>query len=146
MRRQKQLVRIRLESRQEDEQTIHEYEGEWIIKGRSSYLLYEESDEGGQSVKTTIRIGPNELSIVRRGAVVSEQRYVEGLRQAGEYSTKGLRFRLETETEHLSVTGAPAGEGPRLQLPLDIAWSYTLWMDEQHIGRFELRLYIQEVD
>lgn len=146
MARQKQLVRVRLESRQEDERTVHEYDGEWVIKERSGYLLYEEHDEGGHPVKTTIRVRPDELSIVRRGAVVSEQRYIKGLRQAGEYSTKGLRFRLETVTDLLTITSAKAADSGLLPLPLDISWSYTLWMDEQHIGRFELRLYIEEAD
>ncbi|MBJ6360677.1 DUF1934 domain-containing protein [Paenibacillus sp. GCM10012307] len=146
MNKKKRKVRIRLESRQEDEVTVHDYEGEWIPKPRSAYVLYEEREEGQDPVRTTVRIGRGELTISRRGHIRSEQRFIEGLRQPGAYSTPGIQFKLETVTEQLTVLQGDHGEQGAPELPLDIAWSYTLWMNGQHIGRFQLRLQIQEVD
>ncbi|WP_028560251.1 DUF1934 domain-containing protein [Paenibacillus pinihumi] len=146
MKSNKRKVRIRLESRQEDEVTVHEYEGEWIPKFRSAYVLYEEREEGQDPVRTTVRIGKGELVISRRGHIRSEQRFVEGLRQPGEYSTPDIQFHLETVTEQLTLLQGDSGQQGAPELPADVAWSYTLWMNGQHIGRFQLRLQIQEVD
>ncbi|GGG25151.1 DUF1934 domain-containing protein [Paenibacillus abyssi] len=151
MRSAKRKVHITLESRQEDEVTMHEYVGEWVQKHRSVFLLYEESEEDGQ-VRTTVRWNEEELKITRRGDVETEQTFAPGVRRPGVYRTANVAFAMETVTDGLSFyADAPgsdsdaAGDGVPFDLPLTIEWGYTLWMNEQHIGRFQIRLKIEEV-
>ncbi|XEC94870.1 DUF1934 domain-containing protein [Paenibacillus tarimensis] len=151
----KRKVRIALESRQEDEVTEHEYIGEWVNKNKSVYLQYEEDSEGeAERTRTTVRWNGEELKIMRRGTVQTEQTFALGKRRSGEYGTRDVRFAMETVTHSLTFSGergssaeqASGGEEAAFRLPVTVDWSYTLWMDHQHIGRFQIRLRIQEVE
>ncbi|MBD2845592.1 DUF1934 domain-containing protein [Paenibacillus sp. IB182496] len=145
----KRKVRIALESRQEDEVTRHAYAGEWVLRGRSAFLHYEEEEDGGR-VRTVMRWGEDEIKITRRGDVETEQTFVPNARRGGSYRMGGLSFPMETVTDAIAFRDPQAqGEGARrdsMALPLTIEWSYSLWMEDQQIGRFEIRLDIWEDD
>ncbi|RXZ79999.1 DUF1934 domain-containing protein [Paenibacillaceae bacterium] len=139
MRSDRRKVRITLESVQDSEVTVHHYEGFLIKKERYVYLQYDETEAGAATVNTTVRWNRQELKIIRRGDVDSEQTFIPGLRQKGEYRTPEMRFALETVTDELIIEGDSIDN-----MPLLIQWSYTLWMESQHVGRFQIRLQVQE--
>ncbi|WP_028609479.1 DUF1934 domain-containing protein [Paenibacillus harenae] len=143
-------VRVTLESMQDGSPHIHTYEGEWFRKELSVFVRYvepaaENGPETGE-VRTLVRYRPDELSIVRRGAVDSEQLFVPGLRRAGYYRSKAASFPLETDTLLLQLRqpqGESADELPAT-LPFTVEWQYDMHVGDQMSGRFHIRLHIQE--
>ncbi len=115
------------------------HKGEFIAKGKSRYIRYEERDELHGAVRTLIRWSGDEISLTRRGGVESEQTFAAGSKRGGSYASGHLAFRMTVETEALSAEGAAGG-----LLPLTLAWTYRLRIEDQLSGRFQLRLHIQE--
>jgi uncharacterized beta-barrel protein YwiB (DUF1934 family) len=147
-------VRIRLESIQDGSVQEHVYEGEWFRKAKSVFIRYiepaDESNPQAGEVRTLLRYRPNELSIVRRGAIESEQLFTPGRRQIGFYYTPLMRFALETDTLKLELlAGSEAAasgleEGLPTVLPISLECEYDMLVSDQMSGRFHIRLYIQE--
>ncbi|SDS71339.1 Uncharacterized beta-barrel protein YwiB, DUF1934 family [Paenibacillaceae bacterium GAS479] len=136
-------ITVTVNSTQDGQQApVAMYTGELIPKGRTLYIRYEEQDELHGSVRTMIRWSGEELTLTRRGGVESDQTFAAGQARGGRYSSAHLSFPLVTETEDLSVTMA-SDEG---LLPLTLAWTYRLRMEDEISGRFQLRLTIQEAN
>ncbi len=147
-------VKIRLESLQDGNVQEHLYNGEWFRKSKSLFIRYIEpadpaNPQAGE-VRTLLRYRPNELSIVRRGVIESEQLFTPGRRQRGFYYTPLMRFALETDTLKLDlVPGSAAAEagvedGLPTLLPFSLEWEYDMLVSDQMSGRFNIRLYLQE--
>ncbi|MOA06070.1 hypothetical protein D3C78_1256910 [compost metagenome] len=142
-------VRIALESVQDGDTIVHSYEGEWFRKERSIYVRYSElavpGDPESGEVRTLVRYRPGELSIVRRGAIESEQLFMPGLRRDGYYRSPLTTFPLETEATQLELHAAEedAGDGLPSRLPFTLEWQYVLHVSDQMSGRFHIRLHIQ---
>ena len=134
-----------MESRQDDEVSVHTYTGDWAVRNRAAFLLYEEVEDD-RKLRTTVRWDEElrELKITRRGDVETEHHFVQGARRRGEYRLTGSRLLMETETDHLAMA-TDAGAQSALELPMTIEWKYRLWMSEEPVGYFQLRLHIQEV-
>ncbi|MGU3473610.1 DUF1934 domain-containing protein [Paenibacillus sp. D51F] len=115
------------------------HKGEFFAKGKSRYIRYEERDELHGAVRTLIRWSGDEIRLTRRGGVESEQTFAAGSNREGSYASGHLAFRMTVETEALSAEGAAGG-----LLPLTLAWTYRLRIEDQLSGRFQLRLHIQE--
>ncbi|WP_337102251.1 DUF1934 domain-containing protein [Paenibacillus sp. YIM B09110] len=146
-------VRISLTSTQDGSSFNHSYAGEWFRKERSIYIRYTEAADndnpGAGEVRTLIRYRPEELSIVRRGVVESEQLFTAGQRRIGRYRSAAIAFELETDTSKLGLTGAGGAanvdeHGLPTGLPFTLEWAYEMRVNEQSSGRFDIRLYIQE--
>ncbi len=95
------LSEIRNEKDLDKEQIEVRTKGEFILKGKTSYIRYEEEHELG-SVKTTVKIAENEVVVMRTGAVVMKQRFIKGMVTATEYTTPYGRLQLATNTHSLS--------------------------------------------
>ncbi|MFS0724739.1 DUF1934 domain-containing protein [Paenibacillus sp. 1P07SE] len=143
MQSAKTKVKMTLESRHDDELSVHTYSGDWAVRNRSAFLIYEELEEG-RRLRTTVRWddGLRELKITRRGDVETEHHYVQGARRRGEYRITGARLEMETETDYLAL--APDSESAH-ELPVTIEWKYRLWMSGEPVGYFQLKMHIQEV-
>jgi uncharacterized beta-barrel protein YwiB (DUF1934 family) len=144
-------VRINLESVQDGSSSTHSYEGEWFRKERSIFIRYSElateGDPSAGEVRTLVRFRPDELSIVRRGVIESEQLFTPGQRRSGHYRSRMTSFPLETETLQLSLQTADshsAAEQLPSKLPFTLEWQYELHVSDQMSGRFHIRLHIQE--
>ncbi|WP_141503580.1 DUF1934 domain-containing protein [Paenibacillus luteus] len=147
-------VRITLESVQDGSSHLHTYEGEWFRKEKSIFIRYSEpaveGDPSAGEVRTLLKYRIDELSIVRRGVIESEQLFVQGLRRTGRYHSSMTSFELETDTDRLSMQ-VPDGKGGSTEaellpteLPFTLEWKYELHVGEQMSGRFHIRLHIQE--
>ncbi|MBD2871601.1 DUF1934 domain-containing protein [Paenibacillus arenilitoris] len=143
-------VRIALESVQDGSSHVHTYAGEWFRKELSVFVRYvepaQEEEPGAGEVRTLVRYRPGELSIVRRGAVESEQLFAPGMRRTGYYRSRAASFPLETDTKLLRLA---AGQGEGADglpgaLPFTLEWQYELLVGEQMSGRFHIRLHIRE--
>ncbi|CAM4393350.1 DUF1934 domain-containing protein [Paenibacillus alkaliterrae] len=147
-------VRITLESVQDGSSYSHSYEGEWFRKAKSVFIRYSEpADEGNPKagdVRTLLRYRPEELSIMRRGVIESEQLFTPGIRRTGYYRTPMTSFSLETDTSLLALEADSAAAeaamdaGLPSQLPFTIEWQYEMHVSDQMSGRFHIRLHIQE--
>ncbi|ALS25659.1 DUF1934 domain-containing protein [Paenibacillus cisolokensis] len=135
----RQNVFVTVESVQDGERTVRKYKGELFRKEASVYIRYAETDDLNGQVRTVIRLKGGELSVTRRGGVESEQYFAAGAVRAGRYRSAHLSFPLETKTTALSMSEKAPGE-----LPMTLTWSYELRADGRHVGRFRLRLDIQE--
>ncbi|MDO7908676.1 DUF1934 domain-containing protein [Paenibacillus sp. JX-17] len=131
-------VTVRLKSRQDGEQVIQELPGEATIRGSQLYVRYEEPNSGpeGGATRTTVKIGEQELKIIRHGEVQSEQSFELGRRLPGFYRSPYTSFALSTHTTKLEVH--------RDGLNGKVEWTYDLYAFEQLSGHFAISLHIQE--
>ncbi|WP_299093388.1 DUF1934 family protein [uncultured Metabacillus sp.] len=76
--------------------------GEFVLKGKTAYLRYDEEHELG-FVKTTVKIAQGEVTVMRSGAVTMKQRFIQGKPTLTDYTTPFGKLQLETKTKSLEV-------------------------------------------
>jgi uncharacterized beta-barrel protein YwiB (DUF1934 family) len=145
-------VRLTLTSEIEGEVQEHEFTGEWYRKGRAVYVRYTETDDSSGEVRTVIRWRDGQLHITRRGVVESEQNFVAGAQQAGQYKSPFARFKMVTDTSLLWMQCGDLvqrgeqqvetdGDGELLPtLPMLLEWHYHMYVDEELTGQFKIKL------
>ena len=148
-------VRIAIESRQDGEVTVLYADGQLYRKGSSFYLLYKESASdterpvgsgaaghaGGDPLETsvTFKAGEHGGKLMRRGSVNSELTFVKDGRGGGYYQVSGMRFSVVTETSDWKPPVYEQDEAGRLRA-WTASWSYTLYMEEERAGYFQLQI------
>lgn len=132
----KRFVRVRIESRQGSETAVHAAKGELYAKGDAYYLRYAEPDSALGNTMATVKWDNRQLKIMRRGDVHSELTFESGSRTRGSYAIQQGRFELQCYT-HGIERKLKDGLG-------SLSWSYDLYADGVHAGRFRLRLSIEE--
>lgn len=144
-------VRLTLTSEIEGEVQEHQFTGEWLRKGRAVYVRYTETDDSSGEVRTVIRWRDGQLHIARRGVVESEQNFIAGAKQAGEYKSPFARFKMVTDTSLLWMQCGdlvqrgdqqqPAADGELVpMLPMLLEWHYNMYVDEELTGQFKIKL------
>jgi uncharacterized beta-barrel protein YwiB (DUF1934 family) len=134
---EKRSVRIGFESRREDGRQRLDLEGELYRMRAGWTLTYREPpDESGIAAANTLVIEEGELRLRRRGQVRLEQRFRLGVAMAGELETPYGRHGVEAFTSSLAIRLADFGG--------TVEWEYELRMQDQPVGRFGIRLDIQE--
>ncbi|OBA07599.1 hypothetical protein A9P44_09295 [Paenibacillus polymyxa] len=131
-------VRIRLHSHHDGEDAVQELPGEAIVRGKHLYIRYEEPQESpeGGTTRNTVKIGPDELKLIRHGEVQSEQSFALGRRLPGFYRSPYLNLNMSAHTQKLDIrmdgfTG-------------HVSWTYDLYVFEDFSGHFAISLHIQE--
>ena len=132
----KRAVRIRIESRQEENVNVQQARGHLYLNGGVYYLRYAEPEDELGAVMTTVRWDGEQIRIVRRGSVDSEMTFRAGQRTFGTYALPQGRAMLECRTERIDAR-IGGGFGT-------IAWSYDLYIDGMHAGQLGLKLVIEE--
>ncbi|HEY9723723.1 MAG TPA: DUF1934 domain-containing protein [Oscillatoriaceae cyanobacterium] len=129
-----------MSSRQEDsglaETTSQRHQGVWYERDDASYLIYDE-----EGLKTTLRIGPDEIRLYRRGELSGWQVFQLGEVTGGVVSLGGAPMTLRILTSHLALEqGGGSGR---------IALHYELWTApspepdavlDMSLGKFALEL------
>ncbi|WP_308637271.1 DUF1934 domain-containing protein [Paenibacillus silvisoli] len=144
-------VTISLRSDIDGEVEENVFAGEWFRKGETVFIRYEETGEGGDTVRTMVRWRDGELSVTRRGDVESEQKFSAGAIHGGHYRSAHASFRLETETRLLIVQfgdlakAGPSEEQLRPELPMLLIWHYRLIVNDEPTGEFIIRLQAEEL-
>jgi uncharacterized beta-barrel protein YwiB (DUF1934 family) len=131
-------VRIRLHSRHDGENVVQELPAEATIRGGSLYVRYEDPQEGpqGGKTRTTVKIGKDELKLIRHGDIQSEQTFKQGSKLPGFYRSPYMNFMMSTDTGNLDI---------RLDgLSGYVEWAYDLYVYEEFSGHFAISLLIQE--
>lgn len=136
MNEMKRKVRIRLRTDIDGVRQVLEAAGVAYVKGDYTYIRYEETAPELSGVTTTLKLGKDEITVLRHGAVRSEQRFAAGTTRSGYYETAEGRFRLETTTERVN-TRFKDGLGSAF-------WTYRLLIQEAEAGRFQMNLDVQE--
>ena len=105
--------------------------GEYVLKGKTIYLRYEEEHELG-FVKTTVKVTQNEVVVMRSGAVTMKQRFIQDAQTLTNYSTPFGRLQLETNTKSLSF------ETYELEGKLVILYDLQIDEKEKHVHKLML--------
>lgn len=105
--------------------------GEYIVKGNSTYLRYEEEHELG-FVKTTVKVGANEVVVMRSGAVTMKQRFIEDEKTLTDYATPFGKLQLETYTKSLTI------QKSELEDRLVILYDLQIDENEKHVHKLAL--------
>ncbi|ASR49631.1 hypothetical protein B4V02_24625 [Paenibacillus kribbensis] len=131
-------VQIRLHSHHDGEDVVQELSGEAIVRGKHLYIRYDEPAESpqGGTIRNTVKIGPDELKLIRHGEVQSEQSFALGRRLPGFYRSPFLSLNMSAHTQKLDIrmdgfTGY-------------VSWTYDLYVFEDFSGHFAISLHIQE--
>jgi uncharacterized beta-barrel protein YwiB (DUF1934 family) len=132
----KQRVRVRIESRQDEQDSVQALLGDLYLKGDHAYIRYEESAaELGKTI-TLLKVEPGQIRIIRQGDVESEQTFAPGEKRIGFYKTIQGRLELEMHTQELAAN-IVLGLG-------SVIWSYDLYVQGEHAGLYRIQLWIQE--
>ncbi|MBM7605271.1 uncharacterized beta-barrel protein YwiB (DUF1934 family) [Metabacillus crassostreae] len=102
--------------------------GEYIEKGRSIYLRYNEKHELG-SVRTTVKISGDEVVVMRSGAVTMKQRFIQAIPTVTDYGTPFGKLQLQTFTHTLQF------EKTELEDRLVILYDLQIDENEKHVHK-----------
>jgi uncharacterized beta-barrel protein YwiB (DUF1934 family) len=105
--------------------------GEYVQKGKTLYIRYEEEHELG-FVKTTVKIAGNEVVVMRSGAVAMKQRFSEGMVTLTDYTTPFGKLQLETKTKSLTI------DTNELEGKLVILYDLQIDEKEKHVHKLVL--------
>ncbi|MCM3342209.1 DUF1934 domain-containing protein [Paenibacillus sp. MER TA 81-3] len=155
----KLMVRIVIDSRQDDERVTQEVTGELYRKGSHFYVRYIEpinhpdgqndgdSDMSASSpTQVMIKISKRQIKLMRRGQVESEQTFSYLEKQGGYYRSQALRFPMTTYTTLMEWNNPWPFEGPLQFDQLMLTWAYQLYIEEQCTGQFEIKLKMTPAD
>ncbi|KAF0996705.1 putative beta-barrel protein YwiB [Geobacillus sp. TFV-3] len=132
----RQVTVIRDGARQET--VVLEADGMYYIKGKAGYLQFEEENELGR-VKTTVKIAPEEVAVIRSGAVEMRQTFRRRQETPGHYRTAFGRWALAAKTSAIEFHYDEQRKKGRLFL------SYELTLGDERSGRHTLTLTFKGV-
>lgn len=131
-------VKITIEAKQKEpggKPTVlkQELQGEYACKNGKHYLRYVDSQlvEQGQ-VHTTVKFSPEDLLILRRGAMNWEQRFVPGSETRSAYHTPYGKMELCMDTRELRVRCQDGSGKIRLR--------YCLRANDMVAGEYDLKI------
>jgi uncharacterized beta-barrel protein YwiB (DUF1934 family) len=122
------------ERREEQHQQL---KGQLYDKENLMYLRYKEELEGVGQVQNTLKIGEQQVKVIRSGAVKMNHLYQLGKRTEGVYHSPLGPLKMETKTTQLEFS--PQGAG-KTQFIL----SYELVLNEEPVGHFTLKIRLEE--
>ncbi|WP_368658155.1 DUF1934 domain-containing protein [Metabacillus halosaccharovorans] len=122
------LSEIRKEHEQDKETIEMNTTGEQFLKGNTVYLRYDEQHELG-SVKTTVKIAPEEVMVMRSGAVTMKQWFIQGQKTMTDYATPFGKLQLEINTNSLTI------DKTELEDRLVILYDLQIDENEKHVHK-----------
>jgi uncharacterized beta-barrel protein YwiB (DUF1934 family) len=120
-----------------DEKIEQSYLADRYARGSHDYYRYREQAELGDT-STLLKIGVNEIRIIRQGDMASEQAFAEGELRTGYYRTAQGKLSLSTRTSRMSVRLVD-GVG-------EVEWDYELELAGDPAGVYRLALQIRNLD
>jgi uncharacterized beta-barrel protein YwiB (DUF1934 family) len=121
------------------EKTTVQANGTLTPKGETTYIRYDEEMPEVGHVRNMIRVGQNEATIIRNGAVKMRQRFRQGMTTEGQYESPVGVISMETTTKRFDYERGSAEGIGRLNLV------YHLMLQGQQAGQFELTMKLKEV-
>jgi len=134
MRDERFAAEIRIESAAGGRRSVQTASGTVFVKRGGWYLRYEENlDALGRSVNT-VKIAPDGLKIIRRGAIESEMIFVVGRKTSGWLRTANFAAGLEVKCTEIRVD-FHEGRGT-------VAWAYELSVDGTEPEFFRVKISV----
>lgn len=136
-----QTVQIRLHSSikhpgQKKETHQIEATGRYVEKMGSSYLQYEE-EQDGQKIQSTVKLGSEDALIMRSGAIKMRLPFTRGEKRQGEYRNNHVTFKLLVKTKSLSFIEEDEMNGK-------FSVAYELFAEGSLLGKYELSITYSE--
>lgn len=129
-------IHIAIESKSNGQVITQSSQGELYQAEDQVIVRYRESEQSMGNTMTTVKCKSGIIKVIRHGDVESDQTFEQGKRIAGSYQTGQGRFALESQTHQISVALE--------QLPGSIHWNYDLYISEQIVGTYDIKLAIVE--
>ncbi|WP_018248226.1 DUF1934 domain-containing protein [Orenia marismortui] len=133
-------VKLRINSIQDDGNQSNKIsfktKGSLYNKNNTYYLKYKEELEGVKGVKTTLKIKPDRLTLIRQGKLRMIQEFVLDEKREFDYHTPYGTLNFEVEVQNLKFDlGSSQGK---------ISLSYQLYNDLKIISSNELNIFYKE--
>lgn len=94
----------------------------WTIRGNSHYVTYTDAEEvAGASLRTTLRLEADQLTMIRHGAVRWNHTFREGNRQTSTMHVGAMGVQIEADTTELKVDVTETGGKVRLAYHMELA-------------------------
>ena len=122
------------ESAQEMEQVA---EGRLVEKGKTTFVLYEETTEEGEVTNSRLSIRHDEVSLKRSGYVSWDMRFAPGVVSSSIYHTPQGDFPMEVRTKSLMLE--------REDDSTRVGLSYELEINKAHRQSCELWMWIEKI-
>ena len=112
--------------------------GSYYTKSGNHYLLYQEPGEGGAQSRSTIKISPGSMDIMKNGSVRVHMRFEKGKKHVSGYLTPAGELTIGIFTE---ATEFSQGED-YLQMDLE----YSLEINGSHVSDCRIRVSARSVE
>ncbi|WP_088036748.1 DUF1934 domain-containing protein [Evansella clarkii] len=114
-------------------------EGLLFQKGASVFLRFQEPDEEAGKTVQTIKIKNEEMSVIRKGAVTMNQRFIQGAETEGMYHSPYGPMEMITKTKEVYYNWNSTSKTGKLRL------RYNLRLQGGNAGDYDMRVTIREV-
>lgn len=122
---------------QKPEKTVTEADAEYFLRGGSTYVIFEECQEGfTEKTKSMLKIKNNSVELTKKGLIHSHMFFEKGVTFASEYKTPFGGFMLDMHTEKLVVK--------ETQDEIVVEIEYSLETQEQAVADCNIRIKIKE--
>ncbi|HEY8341524.1 MAG TPA: DUF1934 family protein [Calditerricola sp.] len=132
-------VRIEVATVADGHREAFVYAGVLYRRPEGWYIRYDEEHDDGR-VSTTLKVQPNRVVILRRGARTMEQAFVPGAVTSGTFGTPYGRVALTTRTRTVDVEETQ--EPPGLVIRIAYAWL----LGGEPMGERRLTVIVKEGD
>jgi uncharacterized beta-barrel protein YwiB (DUF1934 family) len=114
-------------------------EGVYFTKNKATYFLYEERHDGNVSVKTTVKVKEEHVTVIRTGAVQMKQHFIKNEETASIYRSVHGPMEMVTKTDTVQYNWNENKASGKL------SFSYILTLQGEQVGRHKLTYMIEEV-
>ncbi|MBO8165354.1 MAG: DUF1934 domain-containing protein [Brevibacillus sp.] len=115
----------------QEEEVKQQYRTRGVSKQAGWYFSYTEPIAEVGEVQTVVKIGDDEVTILRQGPLAMKQRFQAGTSTECTYHSPYGRFRMAVHTRKLRLEREH-------QRPVRLDIYYQLWLDDAYAGEFEL--------
>ncbi|WP_035187487.1 DUF1934 domain-containing protein [Alteribacter aurantiacus] len=113
--------------------------GRLLSKGDVTYLRFEEPvEEGLDKTMQTLKVQQGEMSVIRKGAVNMNQRFITGVETEGTYHSPFGPMRMLTDTKNVRFLWDESANRGEIRL------NYSLTLQGEFAGDYDMRVTLKE--
>lgn len=132
----KLLLNTTINKNAEKEQFSLRGEGVQYEKNGYTYVLFQEYQSDGDKVNTTVKIGKNEVTLIRNGPVSMRQNYQLGEETSGRYATSFGTWDTKAYTRQLSYLHKKGS--------YELFLEYDFTLQDELLGIYEWLMIVEE--
>ncbi|WP_209123410.1 DUF1934 domain-containing protein [Alkalihalobacillus sp. BA299] len=115
-------------------------EGNVYVKKGHTYILFKEIHKEKINVQTTVKIGHNEVTIIRQGDLSMRQTYTVGENTEGTYRSPFGFWKTNAKTHAFTY------EWPKNQMKGKLQLKYDYFLQDEPSGTFDVKMTIEEAN